>query len=365
MSIASEFVKLNHRVTVLTYNTKSFHTRWRLVQAKCSGQLERIERKNGLTIRRFPYTYALNPAFTFSIAETRALSSISPDVLHAQGFFDFPELYLMLSSAKQSGIPSFITTHGFFEVTTRVRRYHLEYAFRAFLRLITDMTSKYIVLSSLERTELMNLGVPPSKIAVIPNGVDIEQMDRGLRESPILDDTSGEFVFCAARFSKNKNLELLVRVFDSVDTSTKLVIAGRLTDPTYFQRLKAQIDTSKITLLPNAKDSEMRWLYQNCLFTVLPSSMETSPLVILEAMAASKPVVASDVGAISSLIVNGETGILVSPTNPGDIAKGLVLLMRNEGLRLSMGKKARSFAESRSWRHAAELTLSVMEEFVH
>jgi glycosyltransferase involved in cell wall biosynthesis len=224
------------------------------------------------------------------------------------------------------------------------------------------MTSKYIALSEFERTSLLSFGVPPSKIAVIPNGVDTESMDTGPTESPSLGDVTSNFVFCASRFSRNKNLEFLAQVFDSIEDSVHLVIAGKLTDAAYFQQLRARINRRKIVLLPNTKDSEMRWLYKNCLFAVLPSLVETSPLTILEAMAARKPVVASNVGAISSLIVPWETGLLVSPSNREELARALTILLTNENLRLAMGEKARAFAESRSWKHVAALTLRVMKE---
>ncbi|MDZ7859281.1 MAG: glycosyltransferase [Candidatus Krumholzibacteriota bacterium] len=76
--------------------------------------------------------------------------------------------------------------------------------------------------------------------------------------------------------------------------------------------------------------------------SVLSSNSEGLPMVILESMAASKPVVATEVGGIPELIINGETGILVKPRNSIALADGITKLVESQHLRDSMGEAARS-----------------------
>ena len=74
---------------------------------------------------------------------------------------------------------------------------------------------------------------------------------------------------------------------------------------------------------------------------VLPSIAEGTPIVILEAMAMEKTVVATDVGAVSEQILGGETGIIVPPRNPKAMAEAVIYLLEHPEERIRMGKKAR------------------------
>ena len=81
-------------------------------------------------------------------------------------------------------------------------------------------------------------------------------------------------------------------------------------------------------------------------FDILVSSgtarSEGLPTVILEAMAAGLPVVATDVGSTSEIVDDGVTGYVIEPGNPGGIAEGILRLARNSDLREQMANAARS-----------------------
>lgn len=74
---------------------------------------------------------------------------------------------------------------------------------------------------------------------------------------------------------------------------------------------------------------------------VVPSLWDNSPNTVYEAMSAGRVVVASRVGGIPELIVDGETGILIDPGNHYQLAQAIVQLLRNDKLRIAMGQKAR------------------------
>ena len=79
---------------------------------------------------------------------------------------------------------------------------------------------------------------------------------------------------------------------------------------------------------------------------VLTSRWEGLPIVFLEAMASSKPVVATSVGAASEVIQDGENGFLVPPGDTQTMSTRIVQLLRDEGLRQRMGKRGRSLLDS-------------------
>jgi len=80
---------------------------------------------------------------------------------------------------------------------------------------------------------------------------------------------------------------------------------------------------------------------------ILPSDWEGVPLSILEAMAASKPVIATSVGGVPELVENGVSGILVPPGNPEALAKAILHLANDPDLRQRMGKAGQKIAIER------------------
>lgn len=84
-------------------------------------------------------------------------------------------------------------------------------------------------------------------------------------------------------------------------------------------------------------------------------------MTCLEAMAAGKPVVASSVGGLLDLVVDGETGVLVPPRDPAALRSALQRLLGDRDLRLRLGAAARERARSFSWRHVVPQLLGLYE----
>jgi glycosyltransferase involved in cell wall biosynthesis len=78
---------------------------------------------------------------------------------------------------------------------------------------------------------------------------------------------------------------------------------------------------------------------------VLSSQWEGLPNVVLEAMAAGKPVVATNVGACAEVVVNGETGWIVPPQNPPALAEAVLRLLKDPELAGTMGRRGRRRVE--------------------
>jgi len=80
---------------------------------------------------------------------------------------------------------------------------------------------------------------------------------------------------------------------------------------------------------------------------VLPSLEEGMPMTILEAFAAGRPVVATDVGAISKVVIPDQTGMLVKPTDASGIAKALLQLIQSSELRARCGQEGQTLVRSK------------------
>jgi glycosyltransferase involved in cell wall biosynthesis len=359
--LSNELAKEGHEVTVLTHNTTNRDYSFGL-GLRCSMNLPSYEQMGQIRVFRFPFTYVKRAASVFSIQQAQALGSIRPDILHMQGFFDLPNLFVMLYTAKRFRIPAVVTTHAFFESYLTMKNRGLEFGLSAIIQILGTMVSRVIALSESERKYLIGLGLSSSQIVVIPNGVDLNEFDSGADEDPKIQGVSAQsFIFCMARYSRYKNIETLIKAFSSLsDPSVKLVIAGKVTDQGYFDELKSKTKEGSTFLLSNISETQKRWLYRNCICFVLPSKRETSPLSVLEAMASKKPVIASNSGAISELVQNDVTGFLFDPGDAIKLAGLLQEMLSNSLMRSRMGAKARIFAEDRSW---PKIALKTVEEF--
>ncbi len=94
-----------------------------------------------------------------------------------------------------------------------------------------------------------------------------------------------------------------------------------------------------VRLLPGQRD--IRPLLRRAWVFAMTSIREASPNVILEAMSTELPVVGTQVGGIPELIQDGDTGIVVEPSNPVAFAEAMTNILCDEHLRRSMGRKGR------------------------
>jgi glycosyltransferase involved in cell wall biosynthesis len=98
---------------------------------------------------------------------------------------------------------------------------------------------------------------------------------------------------------------------------------------------------------------------------VLPSIQEGQGIVLLEAEASAKPVVAFDVGGVNEALRGEETGLLVKCGNTDDLADAMIRLLSDSNLRQEMGANGRKFVlENYTWDICAEKMLTVYRELL-
>ena len=86
---------------------------------------------------------------------------------------------------------------------------------------------------------------------------------------------------------------------------------------------------------------------------------------LLEASASGLPVIAGRSGGVEDAVLDGETGILVNPDDPHDIAQALKLLLDNNALANDLGEKGRHWTETQmSWDHAADRVLNAVQRLI-
>ena len=130
----------------------------------------------------------------------------------------------------------------------------------------------------------------------------------------------------------------------------ELYLAGGIEQQAYEEVLQNYIREHKleslVTFCGLFDNSQMKQALEECQILVLPSQAEVSPMIVQEAMAAGKPVVATAVGGVPYLVEDGGSGILVPYGDAEELAQALEKLLTNSSLAKSMGDRGRILAEN-------------------
>ncbi|NWF86633.1 glycosyltransferase family 4 protein [Candidatus Bathyarchaeota archaeon] len=254
------------------------------------------------------------------------------DVIHFHNDVDlsFP---LFSSLVKK---PKILHCHLF---NTTYSLYKRNFISRRILRNVADI---YIAVSKYFVKLFVDLGVPETKVRLLPNGVDVNKF-RPDKESKI----EGLLLF-VGRIEPSKGLLFLLKSLNYLAKPVQLVIIGSLgKDRSYNETIMSLIakvnekTIHKVVYLGKQRQTETIKWYQKASIFVLPSLSESFPLVNLEALACETPIVASNVGGIPEAVLNYKNGILISPGNVYELTQGIQYLLDNAKVRKRFGEEGR------------------------
>jgi glycosyltransferase involved in cell wall biosynthesis len=217
----------------------------------------------------------------------------------------------------------------------------------------------HVICVGASEAEKARASLPHDRVSYLPNGVDSARFSSGNGPAFRLAHNipADAFLLVAiGRIDSQKNqltlLEAFARFLPSAPNA-RLLIIGPETQPAYAQQLRDFISTNNlahaVTILPglgNDSHSLVDAYHAADVFT-LASRHEPFGIVVLEAWCAAKPVVASRIGGLQSLIRDGETGLFFNPSDPdasSQLAAQLSLLHQNPALRASLGNAGRAEA---------------------
>jgi glycosyltransferase involved in cell wall biosynthesis len=194
--------------------------------------------------------------------------------------------------------------------------------------------------------------VDPRRSRTIHYGLDVAAFDglapAGLRPQLGLAD-GAVVIICVARLIRRKGhlalLDAYRRVVDRTSADTALVVVGKGPMEEEVRAKAAGLGLSDRVFLTGERKDVPALLTEADLFT-LASDAEGLGLVLLEAMAAAKPVVITRAGGMPELVRHGETGLVVRPGDPEALAEALTDLVEDAGRRRAMGAAGRRLAES-------------------
>jgi len=203
-------------------------------------------------------------------------------------------------------------------------------------RFAAACSGKVVCVSSDAASVVVDIeGVPPEKVGVIANGIDIGRFEVFSRGK----EAEGNIV-CVARLSPEKNHACLLRAFALVlrEHAARLILAGSgpLQEDLKSMAHELGID-QKVEFLGDRRDVPQ--VLANASLFALASRTEGVSLTLLEAMAARLPVVCTRVGGNPEVVAEGETGFLVASDDHGALAGRLLELLCNGVLRRDMGDR--------------------------
>ena len=187
--------------------------------------------------------------------------------------------------------------------------------------------------------------IPEERIAVIHNGVDPETFrPRDGRATVRKYRIPSPFILFVGRLTRQKGVFELLKAMEHVTKRVTLVlVTGKPDTPGIVDELRAALKGRRNVLWLNTMltEKELVDLYNEAEVFVCPSAYEPFGIINLEAMACGTPVVASRVGGITEVVVDGETGFLVPPGDFGMLAERLTRILSDPELARRMGEAGR------------------------
>ncbi len=210
--------------------------------------------------------------------------------------------------------------------------------------------------------------IPEDKVDVVYNGVDLERFSAhvGVEEARAqLGLDAFDYVFLyVGRFFGRKGVEYLIKAFASLPKQLgggALVLVGDGPLESKLRRLSKELGVEdRVRFSTMVPENLLPTYYHACDALVLPSTYEPLGIVLLEAMACGKPVIATKVGGIPE-IVDGEVGFLVEPRSIEALSAAMEAIASDASLAKRLGEAGRRRAELFSWDRAAEEMYGVYE----
>ena len=346
------------------------------MDVRCFGDQD--EKDGNLSVKGFPYD---NVAFDGSNDKLKAVfktlstcihmnaDEIDADVVHCHTWYaQFAGIVAKLCY----GIPLVITTHSL-EPLRPWKREQLGRGYDASSwveKTAIEMADAIIAVSEETKVDVMNnFNVDPEKVKVIYNGINLQEYVVTNTNKTLVKygvDTNKPFVLFVGRITRQKGIIHLVNAIKYIDPDTQVVLcAGAPDTPEIAKEMEDSVKEVKkerdnvIWIDVMLEKEEVIELYSHADVFCCPSIYEPFGIINIEAMACETAVVASAVGGIKEVVVDGETGILIpleqqevapfEPVDPDkfsrDMAAGVNKLIRDKALAKEMALKGRKRVE--------------------
>ena len=310
----------------------------------------------GLPIRRFRQLYAPQAAIIAPILAARS------DVVHVHLGEDLAVLPIGAAAARLHRLPLVLTIHTSLRHTLAVSDLR-----SALLKTIGGLIERWgehsaeavLVITSRLHRLLLSDGVDENRVHLIPPGVD-----PSLFEGPFEDPFAGirrPRVLFVGRLAPQKGVSTLVEAAGLLkDPSARILLVGDGPERPKLERDAERLGVDdRLHFVGFFAHDRLPAVFAHADLLVLPSLYEELGTVLLEAMQAALPIVASKTGGIPDVIENGVNGMLVPPGDPEALARAIDCLLADRKLACRLSEGAQERAKDYDWEVLAERVLRV------
>ena len=198
-------------------------------------------------------------------------------------------------------------------------------------------------------------GPLPGEYRIIPNGIDVNGFSSAEPLPGLLDGKTN--ILFLGRLEKRKGLKYLLSAFSKLkwdwpDLRLIVVGGGKPDDDSY--RILSERNLTDVVFTGTVSDEDRARYYRSAdIFCSPATGKESFGIVLLEAMAAGRPVVASDIEGYSYVVTHGREGLLVEPKSDVSLAEAIATLLRDPDLRNRLAVNGRKRAEEFRWEEVA------------
>lgn len=326
-------------------------------------------------------------ALSLNLTQVKALEGI--DVVHTHTWYVSMAGFL---ARKLYNIPFVLTTHSLEPLRAwKAEQLGSGYAMSSWMERTAILDADAVIAVSEGTKKDILKAYPemhPERIHVIYNGIDLDEYQKTEATDALIKfgvDPAVPYVLFVGRITRQKGVTHLVDAIEYLPKDTQVVLcAGAPDTPEIAQEMRELVEKAKrinprvIWIEAMVTKQEAIQLYSNCAVFCCPSVYEPFGIINLEAMACRAPVVASATGGILEVVVEDETGYLVSfaqdpntsfPVHPEQFAKDLAArlndLLANPEKAKRFGEAGRKRVEAKfSWSAIAEQTLALYEKLI-
>ncbi len=277
-----------------------------------------VARRAGFQTDQQPDPSRLSPRMFLTLLSR--LASTSYDLVHTHGY---KANILGTVAAWLAGVPYVATVHLHTRDTAWLRLYQ-----RLDLWVLRRLP-RVIAVSHYLRGELIEAGLGPARVVAVHNAIDLDAFVARARAPLLLDmsdDQDGPIITCIARLTPQKGHADLLAAAPAVLARWPSACFWMIGEG--FLRPELEAQAVRLGVAPAVRflgyRDDVPLLVGTSDIVVLPSRREGFGLVLLEALALSKPVVATAVGGVPEVIRDGETGWLVPPAQPQALARAII-----------------------------------------
>ena len=206
----------------------------------------------------------------------------------------------------------------------------------------------------------------PGQYEIIPNGIRLDDFANA-DPFPHLQDGMINLLF-VGRLEKRKGLKYLLGAYSRLKwdwPNLRLLVVGSGKPDDDSLRILGERNLRDVVFVGAVSDQEKARYYQSAdIFCSPATGRESFGIVLLEAMAAGRPVVASDIEGYSSVVIHGQEGLLVKPKRDEELAETIATLLRDPEARARLGANGRQKAERFRWERVAGQVMDYYSVFL-